>query len=35
MKDIDDALELRGLILGSFEQAELAATAATSRRPPG
>ena len=25
MKDIDDALELRGLILGSFEQAELAA----------
>ncbi|MDQ6897273.1 MAG: NAD(P)/FAD-dependent oxidoreductase [Actinomycetota bacterium] len=24
MKDIDDALELRGLILGSFEQAELA-----------
>ncbi len=25
MKDIDDALELRGLILGCFEQAELAA----------
>ncbi|MDQ2758465.1 MAG: NAD(P)/FAD-dependent oxidoreductase [Actinomycetota bacterium] len=25
MKDIDDALELRGLILGSFEQAEIAA----------
>jgi len=25
MKDIDDALELRGLILGAFEQAELAA----------
>jgi len=25
MKDIDDALELRGLILGSFEEAEIAA----------
>lgn len=32
MKTIDDALELRGRILGSFEQAELAATAEERER---
>src|SRR6476661_8956909 len=35
MKDIDDALELRGLILGSFEQPGLPASRGDKREPAG